>query len=100
MGKRHIYKNGEIKDNGEAKGEFGDGEVDPLDRFQGSDAVICVLKEDVRTEDRGDDGPNSLNSLCDVDPELCIPRGASDCKDTMSEPGDRKGTGTDQPCMD
>ena len=30
----HFWDYGEIKDNGEAKGEFGDGEVDPLDRFQ------------------------------------------------------------------
>ena len=63
---------------------YGDGEVDPLDGFQGSDAVRCVWKQDVGTEDGGDDGPNGLNSLCDADRELCIPRGADDCKVTMS----------------
>jgi len=86
----HFWDDGEIKDDCEAKDEYGDGEIDPLDGFERGDAVGCGLEEDVGTEDRGDDGPGRLNGLCDVDSELCIPRGTGDCNDTISKPSDRK----------
>lgn len=81
----HFWDDGEIEYDCEAEYEYGDGEVDPLDGFQRGDAVGCVLEEDVGTEDRRDDGASGLNGLCDVDTELCVPRGAGDCDDTMSK---------------
>ena len=59
-----------------------------MDGFQRGDAVGCCLEEDVGAEDGRDDGSGGLDGLCDVDPELCIPWGASDCKDAVSKPSE------------
>ena len=65
----------EEEDDGEEEDEGGDAEVGPLDVAEVGG--VGVLEEDARRQQRGHDGPDGLEGLAELEPELGQPRGAA-----------------------
>jgi hypothetical protein len=76
--KEFAQDNLQVEDNREREHEASDSKVDPLDILQRFRIVPSLQEEHIGAQNWRYNGANAVESLRDVDSQLCIPRRTTD----------------------
>lgn len=69
---RDLRDRRKVEDERQDEDEDGDGEIGPLDVLQAGIRIVDGIEEDVGAQDRRDDGPDPVERLRDIDPDLAV----------------------------